>query len=188
MLAAGRSRRSDFVFSALSSYSGFVTVIALFGTYVWISLDREVDPSASRLSPAALVGKASVIDGDTLEIRGQRIRLHGIDAPESGQICQDETGRDYRCGQMAATALSDKIGRRNVSCVPSGTDRYGRTIAVCAAGKENLNRWLVWEGWAIAYRRFSQQWIPDEIAARAAGRGLWAGRFVEPEAWRRGVR
>ena len=188
LLAAGRSRRSQIIFSALSGYSGFVAVIALLGTYVWISLDREADPSASRLPPAALVGKASVIDGDTLEVRGQRIRLHGIDAPESGQVCQDETGRDYRCGQAAATALSDKIGRRKVSCVPNATDRYGRIIAVCVAGKENLNRWLVEEGWAIAYRRFSSEWVPQEMGAQAAGRGLWAGRFVEPEAWRRGSR
>lgn len=111
------------------------------------------------LSPAvttgsrAIVGQTSVVDGDTLEIHGTRIRLHGIDAPESRQLCDDAAGKAYRCGQRAALALSDKIGRRAVSCEPRDKDRYGRVVAICRAGSTDLNAWLVTEGLAITYRR-----------------------------------
>lgn len=84
------------------------------------------------VSAQTITGIASVTDGDSLEIRGTRIRLHGIDAPESRQLCMRATGQDWRCGQQAALALSDQIGRRCVSCVTRDIDRYGRTIAVCS--------------------------------------------------------
>ena len=86
-----------------------------------------------------IVGRASVIDGDTLDVRGTRIRLHGIDAPESGQTCKDAAGKDYRCGQAAA--LSDRIGAAPIACEPRDTDRYGQTVAVCRKGAEDLNGW-----------------------------------------------
>jgi len=85
-----------------------------------------------------IVGVASVIDGDTLDIHGQRIRLHGIDAPESGQFCEKE-GKQYRCGQRAALALVDKIGRATVRCEQRDIDRYKRIVAVCSLGNVDLN-------------------------------------------------
>src|SRR3546814_811376 len=86
----------------------------------------------------AIVGKASVIDGDTIEIHGTRIRLHGIDAPESDQLCVVRQ-QDVRCGQQAAIALYERIGRATVSCEPTDRDRYGRVVAVCRAHGEDLN-------------------------------------------------
>lgn len=133
-------------------------------------------------------GRASVTDGDTLVIRDVKIRLHGIDAPESAQTCERADGEAYRCGQAAALALADRIGARTVTCEPRDTDRYGRTVAVCRAGGEDLNGWLVGEGHAIAYRRYSRDYVAAEEAARAAKRGIWAGTFEEPSAWRRGRR
>ena len=103
-----------------------------------------------------LTGVASVIDGDTLEILGQRIRLHGIDAPESRQVCATAEGQRWRCGQQAALSLADRIGRRQVSCTVRDTDRYGRFIAVCHQDGTDLNGWLVREGWAVAYRQYSR--------------------------------
>ena len=73
---------------------------------------------------AEIAGRASVIDGDTIEIRGERIRLHGIDTPESSQLC-DLDGQPYRCGQQAALALADKIGEKTVRCAEKDVDRYG---------------------------------------------------------------
>jgi endonuclease YncB( thermonuclease family) len=94
----------------------------------------------------------------------------------------------WRCGQQAALALSDRIGRRSVSCEARDTDRYGRTIAVCSQGGEDLNRWMVLEGWAVAYLRYSQDYALEEADAQSAGRNIWSGSFVMPWDWRRGIR
>ena len=132
-----------------------------------------------------IVGRASVTDGDTVVIRGTRIRLHGIDAPESAQLCQDAAGKSYRCGQTAALALADRIGQANISCEPRDTDRYGRTVAVCRKGEEDLNAWMVSQGYATAYQRYSRDYVGVETTARALKRGLWAGTFDPPSDWRR---
>ncbi len=135
-----------------------------------------------------LTGVVSVIDGDTLKIRGQRIRLHGIDAPESRQLCETAEGQRWRCGQQAALALADMIGRRQVNCTVRDTDRYGRFIAVCRQDGVDLNGWLVREGWAVAYRRYSRDYIRAETEARTARRNIWSGRFDMPWDWRRAQR
>jgi endonuclease YncB( thermonuclease family) len=131
-----------------------------------------------------IVGRASVIDGDTLEVRGTRIRLHGIDAPESAQLCKDAAGKDYHCGQTAALALSDHIGKRLVSCDPRDTDRYGRVVAVCWAETEDLNAWMVRQGHAIACRRYVEDYANAELTAKALRTGIWAGTIQGPSGWR----
>ena len=134
-----------------------------------------------------LVGTATVIDGDTIDIHGQRIRFHGIDAPESKQMCE-AGGASYRCGQKSALALSDRIGRTTVSCKGKDVDRYGRIVAVCFKGQEDLNAWMVSQGWAVSYRRYSEDYVVQEDAARTAAIGMWAGQFVMPWDWRQGKR
>ena len=109
-----------------------------------------------------IIGVASVIDGDTIEIRGQRIRLFGIDAPESSQLCARVTGQRWRCGQQASFALADRIGRATVRCDPHDLDRYGRVVAVCFRGNEDLNRWMVANGWAVAYKQYSLDYVADD--------------------------
>lgn len=137
------------------------------------------------LADTPIAGRASVIDGDTIDVHGQRIRLHGIDAPESAQTCSNERGSAYRCGQRAALVLTSKVGDSPLTCEPRDMDRYQRIIAVCRIGSEDLNAWLVSVGWATAYRRYSTDYVAAEEAARAAKRGLWAGTFTAPEEWRR---
>ena len=136
---------------------------------------------------ADITGTASVIDGDTIEIHGQRIRFHGIDAPESRQTCV-ANGEVWRCGQQAALALSDFIGSSPVTCEEQGTDRYGRTIATCHIRGEDIEAWMVANGWAVAYRKYSMDYVGQEQAAKAARRGIWRGKFVPPWDWRHGVR
>jgi endonuclease YncB( thermonuclease family) len=98
---------------------------------------------AATYSPAHadIAGVASVIDADTIEIHGQRIRLHGIDAPEGGQTCLDAAGRNWRCGQRAALALQDLIGRRTVTCDERDVDRYGRWVGVSSTISTSMNGW-----------------------------------------------
>jgi endonuclease YncB( thermonuclease family) len=144
--------------------------------------------SATPLLAEPVVGRASVIDGDTLEIRGTRIRFHGVDAPESAQTCQSSDDKAYRCGQQAALALSGKIGTATVSCEQKDVDRYKRIVAVCSAGGEDLNAWLVQQGHALAYRQYSTDYVGQENDARRSKRGVWAGRFTPPWDWRKGSR
>lgn len=134
-----------------------------------------------------LSGRARTIDGDTLDINGIRIRLHGIDAPESAQTCI-ANGKRWRCGQRAASALAERVSGRSVSCKEVGRDRYGRMVAMCLVARQDLSAYLASEGWALAYRRYSADYVDEEASARTSRRGVWRGRFVAPWDWRTGVR
>ncbi len=156
-----------------------ITLAVAFAAYVtW----REL-PRAAADKPD-IAGIASVIDGDTIVIHGTHIRLSGIDAPESGQHCADGAGVKYLCGQKAAFALANMLAQHSVTCRDQGQDRYGRTLGRCFLGASDVQAALVRAGWAIAYRRYSQDYVGDEEAAHAAKAGIWSGTFVEPEIWR----
>jgi endonuclease YncB( thermonuclease family) len=139
-------------------------------------------------SPAlagTITGQASVIDGDTLEIHGQRIRLSGIDAPESDQLCRGDDSLQYRCGAKSANELDDHIASRPVSCQGVGNDQYGRVVAVCAIDGEDIGMWLVRNGFAFDWPRYSKgKYTAAQKEAERAGRGVWAGSFVVPLAYR----
>ncbi len=164
---------------------GLIALAGVVGIIAWAEWDPSAQARSRALPSSAIDGPAAVIDGDTLDIHGQRIRLHGIDAPERAQICQDGGGRDYRCGQRARRALSDKVRGRPVSCQPRDVDHYGRVVAVCRSAGEDLNRWLVRRGWAIADSAYSARYAASEVGARLDKRGIWAGDFVPPAEWRR---
>ena len=132
-------------------------------------------------------GLATVIDGDTIKINGHRIRLHGIDAPEKRQLCY-RNGQQYRCGLQASLALSAKIGQTIIRCQKRDIDHYNRIVAVCRLNTEDLNSWIVRQGWAVAYRKYSLDYNDDESDAIMAKIGLWAGNFIVPSRWRHGDR
>ena len=150
----------------------------------------QATPDRIRNIPIEIRGSAPrIVDADTLEVAGQRVRLQGIDAPESAQACRQPTGQRYRCGARATQALRTRIGAGAVTCQIAGRDRYNRALGICyAADGTDLNGWLVAQGWALAYRRYSTTYVPEETQAKAARAGLWAGEFVAPWAWRRGQR
>ena len=134
-----------------------------------------------------LSGRPRVVDGDSLALAGERVRLYGIDAPESAQTCV-AGGARWRCGEQATRGLRERIGGRAVRCEERNVDRYGRIVAVCRAGGEDLNAWMVGQGLALAYRRYARDYVDEEAGARSARRGLWRGNFVAPWDWRRGER
>ena len=144
-------------------------------------------PRAQHIDGRELVGRASVIDGDTIEVNGRRIRLHGVDAPESAQNCL-AGGTRWPCGRDATRALALRVEGQSVACDERDRDRYGRIVAVCRIGDKDLNAWLVANGWALAYRRYSAAYAGEEASARAARRGLWRGTFISPWEWRTGMR
>ena len=142
-------------------------------------------PETAEIRVPALAGRGRAVDGDTLELGGARVRLWGIDAPEARQRCR-ASGRWWSCGGLATAALRSRSG--NVQCERRGKDAYGRVLAVCFERGEDVNGWLVSEGWALAYRRFATDYVANEDRAREAGKGMHRGAFVNPWDWRRGVR
>ena len=131
------------------------------------------------------IGAAHIIDGDTIVIAGESHRLHGIDAPEMGQICFTRGGAPWPCGERATAALEALIGDAPVRCVSDKRGVYGRHISICTVGGVDLGAWMVVHGWALAYRAYSTAYIDEEAAARTARAGLWSGSFTKPWEWRR---
>ena len=141
-------------------------------------------------------GIPKVVDGDTVHIDNYKFRLEGIDAPEMRQQCKKESFKisffigftfykDYSCGRVSKEKLITKIDTTEIKCISSSKDRYKRYIATCYKGKTNLNQWMVRNGFAIAYRRYSKAYVPDEEFAKENKLGLWKGKFMEPEKWRK---
>jgi endonuclease YncB( thermonuclease family) len=132
-----------------------------------------------------LAGQASIIDGDTLEIHGTRIRLWGVDAPESSQLCRGDDSLQYRCGAKAANDLDAFIAGRPVNCLPISLDRYGRTVATCSVAGQDLGDWLARNGLALDWPQYSKRKYDDaQREAERAGRGMWVGSYVEPWLYR----
>ena len=133
-------------------------------------------------------GSVRVIDGDTVDLSGMRVRLYGIDAPEAAQTCQ-RNGREWACGTDAMRALKTEIGSLGVSCEEQDIDRYDRVVGICHTGSRDINAWMVRSGWAVAYRQYGGEvYDGEEVVARVAQRGLWSSDFVMPWDWRRGER
>lgn len=134
-----------------------------------------------------IVGRASVIDGDTLEIDGRRIRLEGIDAPETGQSCKTATGRNWPCGRDAAQHLADYVSGATIECRSLGRDKYERTLANCMRGPIDINAAMVRDGMAWAFVKYSQAFVAEESAARSRTIGVWQGEAIAPWDYRSGA-
>lgn len=138
-------------------------------------------------SRAEMSGVVRPVDGDTFDLDAWRVRLYGIDAPETRQTCERD-GETWKCGLEAAWALARKTEGQTVRCEEKGRDHMGIVIAVCHVGGLDLGAWMVERGWAVALRDPPNVYGEQEQRALADGLGIWAGRFVVPADWRQGRR
>ena len=129
-------------------------------------------------------GKAKIIDGDTVHINNNKIRLHGIDAPEKNQTCT-KNNLIWNCGIESTKFLKQIIGDDIIKCKTNGKDKYNRFIGVCYKNKLDLNSKMVANGWAIAYRYYSNDYIKEEEVAKNKKIGIWSGEFIEPYLFRK---
>lgn len=130
-------------------------------------------------------GIPTITDADTVVIGGTSVRLSGIDAPESDQICLDRNSEPIKCGIVARDALIKRFGDKDWTCHTTGKLTYDRALATCFVGKEDINRWIVAEGWALSFRRYAHPYDREEAHAREQCSGLWAWSFHAPWDWRR---
>ena len=134
---------------------------------------------------ADVSGIAKVREGDQVNIGNSRIRLGGIDAPSVDQLCLNNSGERWTCGIAARDELIKHTDNKTWNChVRQAADRRGRTIARCEVDGEDIQKWMVRNGWALAYTRFSHDYDEDEKAAREAKAGMWQGAFIAPWDWR----
>jgi endonuclease YncB( thermonuclease family) len=133
---------------------------------------------------ADIVGVPKIREGDQVTIGTTRIRLAGIDAPSVDQLCLDTQGERWTCGVVARDELIHHAGDKSWTCHVSQTDRRGRSVAHCEVNGEDIQQWMVKNGWALSYARVSHDYDADEKAARDAKAGMWQGAFIAPWDWR----
>src|SRR3977135_1146493 len=135
-------------------------------------------------SAADMTGVRQSRDGGQQQLRGPRIRLGGIDAPSSDQLCLNTKGERWTCGIAARDELIKYAENKNWTCHTRQTDRRGRLVARCEVEGEDIQKWLVRNGWALSYARLSHDYDADEKEAREAKAGMWQGAFIAPWDWR----
>lgn len=133
---------------------------------------------------ADLAGKVRVIDADTIDVAGTRVRLYAIDAPEMDQTCSTSAGEPFACGAWATTQVRDRFENKLATCVRRDVDRYGRVVATCEVDGADMGEVIVSEGWAFAFRRYGMDYDLTEKAAYVAGRGLHSATVEPPAAFR----
>ena len=130
-------------------------------------------------------GSLRIIDGDTIILNSEKIRFYGIDTPEKKQKCEDKNGLLYPCGLIATNELKKIISSGKLFCKKRTNDRYGRSISICYINGKDINSLMVKSGWALAYRKYSKDYIDEENEAKEKKMGMWAGKFMAPWKWRR---
>jgi endonuclease YncB( thermonuclease family) len=158
---------------AAGRLTGFASMVCI----LFMSLPEPV-------AAAVISGAARVVDGDTVVIEGQKIRLNGIDAPETDQLCLTSAGKPWTCGLEARDRLAALTSGKDWSCQTTGMDKYDRWLADCEVSGKDVNGWMVEQGWAMSFVRYSHRYDAQERGAREKQRGVWAGAFIAPWDWR----
>jgi endonuclease YncB( thermonuclease family) len=133
---------------------------------------------------ADVSGVPKIRDGDQVAIGSTRIRLAGIDAPALDQLCLNATGERWTCGVAAHDELMKHVGDKSWTCHVTRTDRFGRSVAKCDVDGEDIGKWMVTNGWALAFVQYSHDYEADQKVASEAKTGLWEGAFIAPWDWR----
>ena len=141
-------------------------------------------PQSGAHASDVMSGIPQVVDGDTVQIGQTKIRLQGIDAPETDQLCLDPNGQTWACGIAARDELIKHSAGSEWDCDLASTDRYGRSLGSCFVEGEDVSAWMVRQGWALSFVKYSHSYDADEMAARQAPVGLWRGAFIAPWDWR----
>jgi len=160
--------------SRTGSAAGALFVLALGGVYPAVATISG--PGADQ--PAIIEGPGRVVDGDTLDVGQTRVRLEGIDAPETAQTCRTATGEIWACGKVSAAFLRALVRAKDVACDSTGTDKYRRTLAICFQDGDSINEAMVRAGMAWAFVRYSKEYVAVEADARARKVGVWQGPAV----------
>jgi len=169
----------------------------LMGTCVLVLVGSSSLGQGSGLSPydtpkvvsgvpegTRLAGLGTMVDGDTLRLNEQLVRIAGIDAPESDQQCELRYGVAYACGAAASAMMAEILAQGPVECQALGRDRFGRILARCWQGTQDIGADMVRAGHALAYVQMSQAYLPQQEAAKHEKVGLWRGRYTPPWAFR----
>jgi len=164
---------------SLRAFGGVVVIATALSFFGAEDVQANRDP---------LHGIIRVIDGDTLEVAGTKIRLHAIDAPENAQMCTTQQGTEWACGGWVTKVATDRYQGQTAQCTATDTDRYGRTVARCDARGSDIGAWLVGQGMAFAYVKYGDDYAALERDAAAQDRGLHAVRMQMPEEFRRAQR
>ena len=162
--------------------------LILFSFIILFSLNNK-----SFSNEGKIIGIAKVIDGDTLKIGSKKIRLYGIDAPEKKQKCKKKYlninflyfQKEYNCGIVSKNNLKKKIENKVIKCMYKSKDRYARYLGICYLENLDLNKWMVKNGDALAYKKYSRKYELQEQYAKENKIGIWQGTFLKPEEWRR---
>jgi endonuclease YncB( thermonuclease family) len=175
------SKSNDDPYIARDLVSAALDLIRFLGALMAVG----IAPILSAASAGDLIGQATIIDGDTLEIHGTRVRILGIDAPESGQLCRNEDSSLFRCGQKASNELDAFIALRPVKCIDIDERSFRRTVAVCTVAGFDIADWLVRHGFALDWPKYSKGgYAATQVEATRGQLGMWGGSFVEPWKYR----
>lgn len=178
---------SDFSYSRINLVIQSILCLTILGLIVRDQAHSEVRPPEHQKVLEGPLNRSKSFDGDTFRLVGsdQKIRLWGIDAPETKQTCTRQ-GEAWACGQASARALSELVGVRSIHCeVKTRDTRYNRLVAVCWVGEIEINEWMVQSGWALAYQSYTKHYLSQERIARDQHLGVWAGSIQNPWDFRR---
>jgi len=171
--------------STFRKKTSFSVLIAALVLTIVISQNKAEGQGQGGKPSTNLATTLHIHDGDTIRLDGIKYRLEGIDAPELEQTCKNANGAKYDCGIDSRNALRSLANNKQVTCNSSGQDKYKRELGTCFVDDININAWMVENGYAVAFRKYSEEYVDEEDTARTLKKGIWQGSFITPDDYRK---